>query len=319
MAQQARQVNFSQLPPAPTIFAGDIFVIDQLGGDGYTKHTTFETLYTAVSTNILTDLYDSKVDIAGDTMTGYLTLVAAPTANLHASTKKYVDDTNVLTLSAVRLGYVPLSGGIMTGRLTLNGNPTSNLHAATKQYVDSAVGGASYAVPVGAVLWFAGSTAPTGFLFCSGGEVPNGVGIAQGKSGDFSALYTVLGTTYGNAGELPDLRGEFVRGWDGSSSNGTAAGVDTNRVFGSNQTHQVGQHSLSARALDTASGFSPRYLASKTALAAGFVKAGSDAIADRFLSDGPKTNIPRVENNNVQLEGQETRPRNIALLPCIKF
>ena len=33
-----------------------------------------------------------KVALAGDTMTGFLTLSGAPTANLHAATKKYVDD-----------------------------------------------------------------------------------------------------------------------------------------------------------------------------------------------------------------------------------
>jgi hypothetical protein len=35
----------------------------------------------------------AKVDIAGDTMTGFLTLHADPTSDLHAATKQYVDDT----------------------------------------------------------------------------------------------------------------------------------------------------------------------------------------------------------------------------------
>ena len=34
----------------------------------------------------------TPVDKAGDTMTGALTLSGAPTSNLHAATKKYVDD-----------------------------------------------------------------------------------------------------------------------------------------------------------------------------------------------------------------------------------
>lgn len=38
-----------------------------------------------------TDL-DAKVDLAGDTMTGFLTLHADPTQNLHAATKGYVDE-----------------------------------------------------------------------------------------------------------------------------------------------------------------------------------------------------------------------------------
>lgn len=34
----------------------------------------------------------AKVDKSGDTMTGALTLSGAPSADLHACTKKYVDD-----------------------------------------------------------------------------------------------------------------------------------------------------------------------------------------------------------------------------------
>lgn len=49
----------------------------------------------------------TPVNKTGDTMTGYLTLNGAPTSNLHAATKKYVDDLNATsgtwtpTLSAV--------------------------------------------------------------------------------------------------------------------------------------------------------------------------------------------------------------------------
>lgn len=39
----------------------------------------------------LTELCTEKVDVAGDTMEGYLTLSANPTAELHAATKQYVD------------------------------------------------------------------------------------------------------------------------------------------------------------------------------------------------------------------------------------
>ena len=68
---------------------------------------------------------------AGGTMTGHLTLSGAPTENLHAATKDYVD--------SAAAGKVSLSGGTMTGLLTLSGAPTANLHAATKAYVDSEI------------------------------------------------------------------------------------------------------------------------------------------------------------------------------------
>lgn len=71
---------------------------------------------------------------AGDTMTGFLTLNANPTANLHAATKQYVDTQDATKVSK--------AGDTMTGFLTLNADPTATLHAATKQYVDTAVSGA---------------------------------------------------------------------------------------------------------------------------------------------------------------------------------
>ena len=54
---------------------------------------------------------------------------------------------------------------------------------------------------------------PTGWLVCDGSVVPNGSGTVQGVTADFSDLYTLLGTTYGTAGTLPDLQGSFIRGW----------------------------------------------------------------------------------------------------------
>lgn len=69
----------------------------------------------------------------GGTMTGPLTLAGAPTQDLQAATKKYVDDNS-------GKGALMLTGGTMTGPLTLNGAPTADLMAATKKYVDDTAG-----------------------------------------------------------------------------------------------------------------------------------------------------------------------------------
>ena len=98
---------------------------------------------------------------AGGTMTGKITLDGAPTANLHAATKKYVDDnagsgsatdqtardaaataqTAADAAKAVADAALPVAGGTMTGALTLSGAPTADLHSATKKYVDDKGGG----------------------------------------------------------------------------------------------------------------------------------------------------------------------------------
>jgi hypothetical protein len=94
--------------------------------------------YVDVIGNNLTNNYwtrtqadDRYVNISGDQMTGYLFLVSDPTNELHAATKRYVDN-NVSP-------KVNRAGDTMTSFLSLHANPTANMHAATKQYVDNTI------------------------------------------------------------------------------------------------------------------------------------------------------------------------------------
>ena len=88
-------------------------------------------------------------------------------------------------------------------------------------------------VPPGAVMYFARNTAPPGWLKC------NGAAISRTA---YSKLFAAIGTVFG-AGDgfttfnLPDLRGEFVRGWD------DGRGVDGGRAFGSFQAGMIQSHS----------------------------------------------------------------------------
>lgn len=88
------------------------------------------------STNVqaaLAELDSEKVPKAGGTMTGLLTLSGAPSSNLHAATKKYVDDADALLL--------PLAGGTMTGGLVLSGEPSAALHAVPMRDLASQISG----------------------------------------------------------------------------------------------------------------------------------------------------------------------------------
>lgn len=81
----------------------------------------------------------------------------------------------------------------------------------------------------GIVLPYAGSTAPTGWLLCSGQAVSRTT---------YAALFAVIGTAFGTGDgsatfNVPDLRGEFVRGLD------NGRGVDSGRLLG---TAQKGTH-----------------------------------------------------------------------------
>ncbi len=74
------------------------------------------------------------------------------------------------------------------------------------------------AVPTGAIFSFPKSTPPTGYLECDGSAINRTV---------YADLFALIGVTYG-AGDgtttfnLPDYRGQFLRGFD------NAAGVDPN-------------------------------------------------------------------------------------------
>ena len=134
-------------------------------------------------------------------------------------------------------------------------------------------------IPAGMVQAYAGSAAPTGWLKC------NGAAISRTT---YAALFSAIGTTYGSGDgsstfNVPDLRGEFVRGWDDSR------GVDSGRSLGSFQADEFKSH---------------------THTFSGVTNSGGSGSSSR---QGVQTT--RTTNAT---GGNETRPRNIAMLYCIK-
>ena len=140
-------------------------------------------------------------------------------------------------------------------------------------------------IAAGLVITSASNKVPLGgWLLCDGTAV---------SRAEYNALFKKLGTTYG-AGDgsttfnLPDLRGEFIRGWDNSR------GVDASRVFGSAQADELKSH---------------RHIMKKYNRAVG-TGAGFFAMDDNG-TDGSK--------NTELTGGVETRPRNVAMNFYIKF
>lgn len=109
----------------------------------------------------------------------------------------------------------------MTSGLLKTANNLSEIQAS----LDTAYSniGLNMAIPVGCIFPYAGTTAPTGWLFCNGQAVSRSVE---------SQLWDVLGTTYGAGNgtttfNLPDLRGRVIIGKDtttGSANRVTTAG-----------------------------------------------------------------------------------------------
>lgn len=162
-------------------------------------------------------------------------------------------------------------------------------------------------VPSGTVLYFAGQTAPAGWLKA------NGAALSRTA---YAALFAAIGTTYG-AGDgrstfnLPDLRGEFIRGWD------DGRGVDTPRPMGSAQVDAVRQHYhgigyISPNNDDGA--FVVRNWTTAEQQNLQFINGnGNSAIRTLSASSNLGT------TNAIDDAAGETRPRNVALLAIIKI
>jgi len=168
--------------------------------------------------------------------------------------------------------------------VAVNDAPTTGDHLTNKTYVD-----AQNAIwsPIGKVDMFAGNSAPTGWLECDGAAVSRTT---------YAALYAVIGTVWG-AGDgsttfnVPDLRGEFVRGWD------HGRGIDASRAFASAQADSIKSHAhpLTDFKLVNADIIQPPQTGSEIS------KAGPGSAVDTG-----------------SFGGSETRPRNIALMFIIK-
>lgn len=218
---------------------------------------------------------------------------------------------------------------------------------------------ASDAIPAGTVSFFTKNTPPTGYLKC------NGAAISRTT---YSTLFTAIGTTFGTGDgsttfNLPDLRGEFIRGWDDSrgidkillagnttnasnsittlssttglyvgmpvsgsgipagatiasivnstsitiSANATATATAvsltfTGRIFGSWQADDFKAHNHTLT-LSPLGGTDPSGTMASPNWGAGNTRWGYGASTATVSSVG----------------GLETKPRNIALLPCIKY
>lgn len=128
-------------------------------------------------------------------------------------------------------------------------------------------------VPIGTIIPFWGTTAPVGYLPCNGQTV---------NSGTFPDLVTFLGG--GASQALPDLRGEFLRGWD------NGRGVDIGRAIKTAQAGMIESHTHAWGAnAQTASG------------------------TGTFVAQGGTTLSVTASTGGV-----ETRPRNISVLYCMK-
>ena len=158
----------------------------------------------------------------------------------------------------------------------------------------------------GDVKYVAKIAAPSGWLKANGAAVSRTT---------YAALFGAIGTAFGigdgsTTFNLPDLRGEWVRGWD------DGRGVDAGRVLGSAQTFQNAGHTHGVTDPGHAHDVQLRFSGSGAATYA-VSASGQTGGAHTLLAPG--TNSKPTGMSIQESGGTEVRVRNVALLAVIKF
>ena len=182
-------------------------------------------------------------------------------------------------------------------------------------------------VPTGCVFCRAAASVPAGYLECNGAAVSRST---------YSGLFSVIGTTYGSGNgsstfNLPDLRGEFVRGFD--NGRGVDSGRSINNPQGSaNQSHN---HSYGNNGI-TVSGANHNHSIRKINLQPSIANvaitlgSGQSYQIGYATNDGGNTNQAVLNSGYLSMSGSvgitinntgtnESRPRNVAMMYIIRI
>ena len=161
---------------------------------------------------------------------------------------------------------------------------------------------------VGEVAFFACSTPPSGWLKANGAAVSRTT---------YAALFAAIGTTFG-AGDgrttfnLPDLRGEFLRCLDDGRN------IDRGRRLGSAQGDAI--RNITGKLDGSAMGSGNQVLEGKM-IASGAI--GTTYQQRQWSGDqggwGEQSVSFDFDASRVVPTASENRPRNVALLACIKY
>jgi len=217
----------------------------------------------------------------------------------------FADIQAMLSQVLLRSGVAPMSGNLnLNGfRMTNVANGSAPGDAVNFFQLSSLLSAVS---PTGSVTMFASGNIPTGWLRCNGQAVSRTT---------YSALFTIIGTLWGEGDgattfNLPDLRGEFVRGFD------EGRGVDPGRIFATVQQDQIEAHTHTGETnVDGTHGHDLQlwFGSGGTHNTGGGSLFGGSAPAGDVTGGAHKHAFTTGSTG-----GTETRPRNVTMIYIIK-
>ena len=244
----------------------------------------------------------------GGSLSANRSLTLATPSTLSGSTSNWAGNGTTGHTHELAKATATLAGVVkLVDNLTAGGRDAALSAEQGKILKKDIEGKVDQAAPSGQIAFFAGSSAPAGWLKANGAAVSRST---------YAALFAAIGTTYG-AGDgsttfnLPDLRGEFMRGWD------DGRGIDRGRAIGSAQGDAIRNITGS---IDSGTDQTRQLFDDVTAKGA---LAISRRNWKRWTGDsGDGNTVPSAfdfDASRVVPTAAENRPRNIALLACIKI
>lgn len=240
--------------------------------------------------------------------------------NAILTSTKYNLDLNTVYNRANALPGDCVTDETITGAKLVASTVTLSKMAAnsvgTSQLVDGSITAAklnaaiSNLVPTGAIMPFAGTTAPAGFLLCDGASISRTT---------YAALYAVVGVAYGtidgNSFNIPDFRGRFLRGVDGGTARDPDRAARTAMNTGGNAGDNVGSIQSSQYALHYH--FTAASIDSSTVLSSSNYLASSNSSSPLYTLRGAGA-IANVGQSSPS-GGNENRPINASVNYIIKI
>lgn len=156
-------------------------------------------------------------------------------------------------------------------------------------------------VPVGSLIIWPSATPPAGYLECDGAALSRAT---------YAALFAVLGTAHNKTTDaadkfrVPDLRGEFIRGWD------HGRGADKDRAIGSSQkATRVYRRNYFPDGWEGA-------MYDRDHRASADIDGAIEVISGGTTGRG---NSAETNVSGGKLDGVRVRPRNVALMYAVKY